>query len=262
MTSTLPATGSAGGAPAAGPPAYADPDGHRPKTKTDLWICWWILPIFYQMFGIIFVLLTRVMPPPRPNLTDQQIADFIRDHTTTIQVGFGMLMVLIGFSSLVNGFVAYQMKRMSVSPAFAYGYIASLAVGAIPGCLLVAFSFLTATFRPDRDPHLLALLYDVGLLTFIGSLGCFSTQYLILAIAILLDKNKIFPNWMAYLAIWQIVTEIIAAPLFVFKDGPFAWDGSISFYEGVVIFAVYLTCFIALLRRAVTTAPAGERVQD
>lgn len=262
MTDTLASTGTsdeAGGGMAAETDDAVRDDA---KAKLDLWICWWILPAFYNLFGVIFVLLARVMPPPRPDLTDAQIADFFREHATTIQIGFGVLMILIGFSSLVNGFVAYQMKRMSVSPAFAYSYIASLGVGAIPGCLFAAFSFLAATFRPDRDPQLLALLYDVGLLTFIGSLGCFSTQYLILAIAILLDKKRIFPSWMAYIAIWQIVTEILAAPLFIFKDGPFAWDGTISFYEGTAIFVVYQVSIIALLRTAVATAPPGERVLD
>jgi len=42
-------------------------------------------------------------------------------------------MVVIGFSGIINGLVAYQMKRMSISPVFAYSYIGSLAVGAIPG---------------------------------------------------------------------------------------------------------------------------------
>jgi hypothetical protein len=99
-------------------------------------------------------------------------------------------------------------------------------------------------------------------MTFVGSLGCFTTQYLVLAIAILLDRNKVLPNWLAYVALWQIVTEIVAAPLFVFDDGPFAWDGSISFYEGTAIFVVYQAGIIVLLRKAVVAAPAGERVQD
>ncbi|MBO2447678.1 hypothetical protein J4573_11310 [Actinomadura barringtoniae] len=231
-------------------------------SKTDLWICWWILPGFYTLFGIIFVPLTRVMPPPRPDRSPEEITRFFHAHATTIQIGFGLLMVVIGFATVANGLVMFQMKRMSVSPVFAYAYTASLAVGAIPGCLFAAFSFLTAAFRPDRDPHLLALLYDVGLLTFIGSLGCFATQYLILAIAILLDKNGIFPTWMAYVSIWQIVTELVAAPLFVFKDGPFAWDGSISFYLGTAIFAVYQTCMIILLRQIIERQPAGVPVLD
>ena len=72
--------------------------------------------------------------------------------------------------------VGYHMKRMSVSPVFAYSYIASLSVGALPGCLFCGFSFLTAAYPPRRDPQLLGLLYDMGLLSFIGSLGCFSTS--------------------------------------------------------------------------------------
>jgi hypothetical protein len=154
------------------------------------------------------------------------------------------------------------MKRMSVKPVFAYAYIATLAVGAIPGCLFAGFAFLAAVFRPDRDPQLVALLYDVGLLTFVGSLGCFTANYAVLAIAIYLDENRIFPKWMAYITFWQIATELLAGPVFVFKKGAFAWNGAISFWEGTVIFAVFLSCLILLLRRAIEQQPADEQVQD
>jgi hypothetical protein len=235
---------------------------YSPGSKRDLWICWWIFPAFYSLFGLIFVPLARVMPPPGPGLTTGQIVTFFHAHALTIQIGFGLLMVVIGGGSIANGLVAFQMKRMSVDPTFCYAYLATLAVGAIPGCLLAAFSFLAATFRPDRDPHLLALLYDLGLLSFVGSLGCFATQYLILAIAIFLDRNKIFPIWFAYVSIWQLVTELLAAPVFIFKSGPFAWNGAISFYEGTALFGVYAACLIILLRKAIQRQPPGERVQD
>ena len=230
--------------------------------KRDLWICWWTFPVFYTLFGIIFVLLTRVMPPPRPGASVAQINAFFHAHALTIQIGFCTLLVAIGLGSITNGLVAYQMKRMSVNPVFAYGYIASLAVGALPGCLFAAFSFLAATFRPERDAHLVALLYDVGLLTFVGSLGCFATNYLVLVIAIFLDKNDVFPKWLAYVLIWNIVTEVLAAPVFIFRKGAFAWNGAISFYEGTVIFGVFLTCLIVLLRTAIERQPLTEVVQD
>jgi hypothetical protein len=220
------------------------------------------MPVFYTLFGVIFVLLTRVMPPPRPGASVEQINHFFAIHRTTIQVGFTMLMVAIGLGSITNGLVAYQMRRMTGGPLFAYGYIATLAVAAVPGCLFAAFSFLAATFRPDRDPHLIALLYDIALLTFVGSLGCFATNYLLLAIAIFLDKNNVFPKWMAYVSIWQIVTEVLAAPVFVFRTGPFAWNGAISFYEGTVIFGIFLVCLILLVRKAIENQPVGERTPD
>ena len=227
----------------------------RGRDKLDLWICWWTIPAFYTLFAVIFVPLTRVMPPPAPGLTVHQINAFFHTHATTIKVGFGLLMVVIGFGSIANGLVAYHMKRMSVNPAFAYGYIATLAVGALPGCLFAAFSFLVAVLRPGRDPHLIALMYDVGLLTFVGSLGCFVANYIILAVAILLDRNAIFPKWLAYMAVWQVVTELLAVPVFVFRKGAFAWNGAISFYEGTVIFGIFLTFLILQLRRAIERHP-------
>jgi ABC-type Fe3+ transport system permease subunit len=183
--------------------AIASPPRRRGRDgKLDLWICWWVFPVFYTLFGVIFVLLTRVMPPPPPGVDTAQIVRFFDQHRVTIQIGFVALLIVIGFGALLNGLVAYQMKRMSVKPVFAYAYIATLAVGGIPGCLFAAFSFLAATFRPDRDPHLIALLYDTALLTFVGSLGCFTAQYIVLAVAILLDKNRVFPSWLAYISIW------------------------------------------------------------
>ena len=237
--------------------------GDDPRSpKLDLWICWWVFPVFYTLFGVIFVVLTRVMPPPRPGVSVAEINSFFHAHATTIKLGFAMLMVFIGLASVTNGLVAHQMKRMSVKPVFAYAYIASLAVGAVPGCLFAAFAFLAAVFRPDRDPQLIALLYDVALLTFVGSLGCFTTNYLVLALAIFLDKNGVFPKWMAYVTFWQIATELLAAPVFIFHKGAFAWNGAISFYEGTVIFVVFLGCLIFLLRRAIQQQPVDELVQD
>jgi hypothetical protein len=187
---------------------------------------------------------------------------FFHHHALTIKIGFSMLMVVVGFASWTNGLVVTHMKRMSVGSVWAYGYIASLAVGAIPGCIFAAFAFLTAVFRPDRNPHVMVLLYDMGLLMFIGSLGCFATQYLIFALAILLDKNKIFPKWLAYVSIWQIVTEGLAAPVFIFKHGPFAWNGAISFWQGTAIFVFWQVCVLYLLYKAIKRQPMGEPVQD
>jgi uncharacterized membrane protein (DUF441 family) len=148
-----------------------DPERPTPAGKRDVWLVFWIVPAFYLAFGVIFFALARVMPPPRPDVTQAQMTQFFADHTTTIKIGFGLLILIVGGAGIANGIVAYHMKRMSVGSVLAYAYIGSMAVGALPGCLLVAFCFLTATLRPDRDPQLMALLYDLGLLSYVGSLG-------------------------------------------------------------------------------------------
>lgn len=238
------------------------PVGRQAAGKRDVWIVFWIVPAFYTAFGVIFFALARVMPPPRPDVTVGQMAHFFHIHTTTIKIGFAILLLIVGGAGVANGIVAYHMKRMTVGSVLAYAYIGAMGVGALPGCLLVAFCFLTAVCRPDRDPQLLALLYDLGLLSYVGSLGCFSTAYFAFAIAILYDKNEIFPKWLAYVSIWQIVTEIMAVPVFMSKAGPFAWNGSIAFWMGTVIFGFWLMCVITFLRKATERQPLGEAPLD
>ena len=225
--------------------------------KPDVWLMTLFFPDWYAVFGLIICVLTRVTPPPRPDVSAAGKVAFFAEHQLTIQIGFATLLILLGGAAMTNGLVVYQMKRMSVGSAFAYGYLGGMSVGALPGFLLVTVCFLAAAFRPDRNPELISLLYDLGMLSYNGSLGCFSAAYLVLAVAILYDKNGIFPKWFAYVSIWQIITEVIATQMFVFTSGPFAWNGSIAFWLAVVVFSVWLGALIVLLRTAARNEPAS-----
>ena len=231
-------------------------------SKRDLWVVFWIFPAFFGLFGVIFVLLGRVIPPPRPDITTAQKVEWFHAHATTIQIGFAAVCVVFGGAAIANGYVSYQMKRMSSGPTFAYAYMGAMAVGTVPGLLLVAICFLAATFRADRQPRLVGMLYDLGMLSFNGSLGCFSTAYLAFAIAILYDRNRIFPKWLAYLSIWQIVTEFIATQMWVARAGAFAWNGSIAFWLAVIVFGLWLNCQLLMLKKATDNQPAGSRPSD
>ena len=87
--------------------APVDPNLYRRDSKTDQWICWWSMPVFYTLFGMIFVVLARVMPPPRPDVTTAQIVGFFHEHALTIKIGFVLLLIVIGFSTWANGLVAH-----------------------------------------------------------------------------------------------------------------------------------------------------------
>lgn len=222
----------------------------------------WFFPAWYGVFGVIICLLARVTPPPRPDITPADKVAFFADHGLTIRIGFCLLLILLGGAAMTNGLVAYHMKRMTVGSVFAYGYIGGMGVGALPGFLLVAVCFLTATFRTARDPAQVSLLYDLGMLSYNGSLGCFTAAYLVLAIAILYDKNDIFPKWFGYVTIWQIITEVIATQMYVFDAGPFAWNGSLAFWWSVVVFSIWLSALIFVLQQATSREVADEPVLD
>jgi hypothetical protein len=227
-------------------------------SKRDQWICWWSLPVFYNLFGLMFVFLGKVMPPPKPGLTQQEIVTFVESNARSMQSAWVLLSLTLGFASLSSGLIVTQMRRMrGVSPALAYAYLAVLAVAALPGCLFCGLMFALAAFR-QRDPQVVAMLYDMGMLSFVGSLGCFVTQYLVFAIAIFLDRRGIFPKWLAYMSLWGIVTELVAIPIWIFRSGPYAWDGLISFYLGTVIFVVWEICLIVCLYKAIKRQPPEE----
>jgi hypothetical protein len=240
----------------------ASVDTVAPTSKRDLNIVFWIFPAFFGVFGIVFVPLLRVIPPPRPDASYDGMIAFFEAHQTTIRIGLVLLCLCFGGAAVANGYVAYQMKRMTSGPVFAYVYMGGMAVGVLPGMLLVAFCFNVASTRLDSSPRIFGLLYDLGMLSFNGQLGCFSTAYLAFAIAILLDRNKIFPKWLAYLTIWQIVTEVLATMMWVMPSGPFAWNGSIGFWLATAIFGIWLNCQGLMLKKATDEQPAGTRPPD
>lgn len=243
------------------PPISVDVTGPRRRRpgnpKADLWVVWWTIPIFYALQGLIYVPLTKLMPPRRPDITPDQVAAFFEENALGIKIGFGALMIVAGFVGTANGLIAYQIRRMSVHPAFAYAFIGTLAVGAMPGFLWGAFAFLAAVLRPDRSPETLMLLYDMAFLSYIGSLGCFAAAWAVLSAAILLDKNQIYPKWFAYASIWQIITEFIAAVVFNFHSGPFAWNGLVAFYINTVVYVFWQVCQFWVLYKAVQRQPLG-----
>jgi hypothetical protein len=197
------------------------------------------------------------MPPPPPGLTAEEIVTFIQSNSTQLQIGIIVLSLSLGLASLSSGIIVVQMRRMKgVSPALAYAYLAALAVAALPGCLFCALMFALAAFRPDRDPRIIVLLYDMGLLSFVGSLGCFIVQYMVFAIAIFLDQREIFPKWLGYMSIWGVVTELLAIPIWIFRGGPYAWNGLISFYLGTLIFVIWEISLVVCLYKAIKAQPA------
>jgi hypothetical protein len=230
--------------------------------KLGQWICWWTIPVFYNLFGLIFVYLGKIMPPPKPGLTQQQIVEFVETNAGHMQIAWVLLALLLGFASPSSGLIVLHMKRMKgISSALTYTYLAALAVAALPGCLFCSLMFSLAAFRPDRDPRIVALLYDMGMLSFVGSLGCFVTQYMVFAIAIFLDKRGIFPKWLGYMSIWGLVTELVATPIWIFRDGPYAWDGLISFWLGTLIFVAWEFCLVVCLYKAIKHQPLEELIR-
>jgi hypothetical protein len=229
----------------------------RHDPKRELWFAWWMTVIFYNLYGLLFFGVTRVQPPPDPAWEAARVVQWFNDHHHGLLVGFAIVFVITGFIVPANALIAYSMRRMSVSRAFAFSYLVIYSLSAVPGMLLTCIALTVGAMRPDRDPALISWLYDFAFMAFDGTMGVFLIGSLVWMVAILLDKNRVFPKWFGYLNLCNALTEVVVAPAWLFKRGVFAWDGAITWWLDMVVFVIYAVVFITLLRRMIEREDFG-----
>jgi hypothetical protein len=75
--------------------------------------------------------------------------------------------------------------------------------------------------RPDRDPALIRWLYDFAFHVVRRNHGRVLVGSLLWMVAILLDKNRVFPKWFGYFNLCNALTRS-SFPRLIFKEGVFA----------------------------------------
>jgi hypothetical protein len=229
----------------------------RHDPKSELWIAWWTMLVFYQLFGLLFFVVTRTMPPGQPGWEPARVVQWFDDRRQGLLVGFAFVFVIAGMTAIMNALIAYSIRRMSVSRAFAYSYLVIYALSTLPGLLLFGIALTVGAMRPDRDPERIRWIYDFAFMTFNGTMGVFLVGSLIWMVAILLDENRVFPRWFAYLNLCNALTEVVVAPAWMFKSGVFAWNGTITWWINMGVFVTYTTVFLTLLRRMILREDFG-----
>ena len=230
----------------------------RHDEKRELWIGWWTLVVFYNLYGLLFFVIARTQPPPQPTLSPDEIVQWFDDRRHGLIHGYALVFIVGGATAIMNATLAYTMRRMSVSRAFAYSYLVIYALATLPGMLIMGVVCTVGAMRPDRDPALMAWLYDFAFLSFEGTMGVFLIGSLVWMVAVLLDENRVFPKWFAYLNLCNALTEVVVAPAWIFKDGAFAWDGTIAWWINMGVFVTYTTAFLTLIRRMILREDFGD----
>jgi hypothetical protein len=229
----------------------------RNHPKRELWFAWWVMVIFYNLYGVLFFLVTRVQPPPSPAWSTPMVVHWFDARHHGILAGFGVVFVISGMCAPMNALLAYSMRRMSVSRVFGYSYLIMYSLSAIPGMLVMAIAMTVGALRPDRDPEMIHWLYDFAFLSFSGTMGVFMIGSLVWLVAILIDKNGVFPKWFGYLSLCNALTEVVVAPAWIFQRGVLAWNGAIAWWINMVVFVLYTGVFIVLLRKMIQREDFG-----
>lgn len=229
----------------------------RTDPKRELWFAWYSTVAFYCLYSVVFFVVTRTQPPGKPYLDPEQTVEWFGDRHWGLLLGFGLIFVLGGWSATALSLIAYTIRRMSVSRAFAYSYLVLYLIAAIPGFLFICIAMTTGAMRPDRAPEQQQWLYDLGFLSFVGTMGVFLVGSLVWMAAVLLDRNGVFPRWFGYLCLINALTEVVIAPAWIFERGVLAYNGAIGFWVNVPVFGLYTALFIYLLRDVILREDFG-----
>lgn len=226
------------------------------------WVSLWIGPAVGFVLLVAMVTFPGFSPLMSPTMSASEVAQFYAEQTAWIRFSqvtldlFGIMTVPFFMVIVV------QMKRMKgQSHVFAYCYLTTVASGATIFALSNIF-FLVAAFRPDRDPELQLLLNDLAWIVFIAPVGMVVAQFFLLAAAVYFDNgpNPVFPRWVGLYSLITGVAMMPAAAAGVFRTGPLAWDGILSFWLRNGAFAVFVVVMFFVLRRAVLRQAIDEGV--
>ncbi|WP_019873379.1 hypothetical protein [Sporichthya polymorpha] len=206
--------------------------------------------ILFWLFG--FFLIGGLIPPPEPSSTAEEIAGFYRDETNGIRVGLLLTMIGSALTAPWVAVIAAQMKR--IEREYSPLSMTQLGCGML-GILLFIFPVMNmqaAAFRPEREDDLILLINDIAWIPFVGVWVLASIQNLAIAGAIFMDREgAVWPRWVGYFNVWTALLFCPGSLLYFFKDGPFAWDGALSWWFVVVVFVLWFAVMLVTTRQAI-----------
>lgn len=204
------------------------------------------------LFTVGWVAIARFLPPPSPNLTGIEVADFYRSNLFTIRLGLVLAQASLVFYLFWVASISSQLKRIEgASPVLAETQLIAGA-GGCAAILIACLVWGVVSFRPDRPPELTLMMNDLGWIIFTTTFAPFMTQDFAIAGAIFSDKSAkpLFPRWVAYFNIWTPLLFVPAGLILFFKTGPFAWNGILAFWIPLVIFFIWMIVMTVMTLKA------------
>ena len=226
------------------------------------WVSLWTGPVVGVVLVVAALAFPGFWPPMSPTMTADQVAAFYAEHTAWIrlsQVTFNLCGIMILPFLMV---IVAQMKRMKgQSHVFAYCYLTAVVSGTTIFALSNIF-FLVAAFRPERNPDLILLLNDLAWIVFIAPVGMVVSQFVLLALAAYFDSpvDPVFPRWVGHFSLAVAAAMVPAAGAAVFKTGPLAWDGLLSFWVRNGAYAAFVVVMFFVLRTAIRRQAVDDGV--
>lgn len=223
-------------------------------------LIWWSVA-FMVAYGLSLWLLLHMVPPPSALLTPDQVSRFYAEHHTSIRAGAVICTYTGAFLIPITVVLAHQVRRVEKGRVWS---VLTLIGGVTMSIFLVLppLFYGTAAYSATLAPQVTDLMHELAMLTLVTT-----DQYYIfmwIAIAIICFKTTTVPHspfhrWFGYLTVWSALMFEAGAAAFLFRSGPFAWNGIMVFWFPLSLFGVWLAVACVVLFRAIRRQQeAGE----
>lgn len=234
------------------------------NTRVQL-ICARLGLIFILPFFAAWGLIAGMIPPrPAPELAKSEVAKFYIENELGVLFGMAILLWLSILVAPPLAALTLQVKRIEGE----FGPLTLILI-ICSGALIVTFIYpelfwITGAFRADRSPDAIMVLNDLGWLGFMGVGQLFVLIQFVVGFGTLRDKQQspVFPRWFGYSCFGLGIGVGFGTLVFFFHEGPFAWNGLVSFWLVATEFGIWWILMCAMVIRAINRQASKEKGHD
>jgi hypothetical protein len=209
--------------------------------------------------GLILVLMTvigfgwlmHMVPPPSPSDSKQEILRRVSENQTSILIGAALVTFFWSFWVTWAAPILLYLRRMERVPLLTFAALANVGGGAAV-ITTIAVAWTVMAFRAE-DALVVQAFNDLGFFLFLYTWPPFGILMVILALAIFRDVNRepIFPRWVAYYNVYAAIGMAPASFMGLFKTGPLAYNGILAFWVVAVDFFVWMVVMSVVMMKLI-----------
>lgn len=211
------------------------------------------LGVGFSPLMFLGLLLAHSLPPTSPNASAVEVAQTYTRHHVSVQIGALILMIGGVGWGLYGAVRTYWLWRMERGRFPFMALLSATFVAANAALTVFAFTlFALLAYRAgDIDPALTRMLNDFTTFMLIYIVSPMMVEVFAATAAILRDRQRLFPRWMAWV---NLATGVLVLPggfIGFTKSGPFAWNGILGFWLVMVVFGVWAGLEAMCILRAI-----------
>lgn len=226
-------------------------------------VCAWCGAALVVTFIVGWAIIAGFVPPPSPTKNADEIAAFFAAHQTRVQVGLFACLVGSAFLAPFTGVLSTQLKRMEAGKGHTISSTQLVSgCGVAVGFTLGLIFWYGAVYRPLEAPAITQRLNDLAWFVWVSWAYLPAAQTIAVGAAILMDKRPepVMPRWVGYLSLWCALFYLPGGFAVLFKSGPLAWNGLITWWFLVIAYFVWVVAIIwALVFKAI---PHQQREEE